>query len=53
MQAQYHLLSRLKNFSRPEFCTHNVGLIVNHLCPHHVFTDSTHNSCGQSYLEPL
>jgi hypothetical protein len=53
MQAEYDLDPRLKNFPIPRFCTHNVALIVNHLFLFHVFADSTHNSCGQSYLEQL
>jgi hypothetical protein len=53
MQAEYHLIFGIKNRFRPESSTSDVSLIVNHLLLFHVFADSTHNSCGQSYLEPL
>lgn len=53
MQAEYHRISGLKNVCRPQFYTHDVAWFVDHLGYFHVFADSTHNSCGQSYLEPL
>ena len=43
MQAEYHLVSQLKEILGSELCINDVGLIVNHLFRFHVFANSTSN----------